>query len=63
MPLPDACDIDDTGRFKYILIEAIDSASGEKGILVRGYARCPFHSMENGLLNGRFFVYFSGYFQ
>ena len=56
MPLPRACDIDNSGRFKYILIEATDKASGETSTLVRGYARCPYHGMKHSSFHTRFFL-------
>ena len=38
-----AVDIDESGRFKYILIELTDRATKQTKLIVRGYERCPFH--------------------
>uniref|UniRef100_A0A0K0EEC1 Sex-regulated protein janus-B n=1 Tax=Strongyloides stercoralis TaxID=6248 RepID=A0A0K0EEC1_STRER len=37
-------DIDPSGIFKYILIEATDKATKESKMIVRGYGDCPYHA-------------------
>ncbi|CEF70530.1 14 kDa phosphohistidine phosphatase [Strongyloides ratti] len=37
-------DIDPSGVFKYILIEATDKATRESKMIVRGYGKCPYHA-------------------
>uniref|UniRef100_A0A0N5A2X2 Sex-regulated protein janus-B n=1 Tax=Parastrongyloides trichosuri TaxID=131310 RepID=A0A0N5A2X2_PARTI len=36
--------IDQSGVFKYILIEATDKETKEKKMIVRGYKHCPYHA-------------------
>lgn len=37
------CDIEASGRFKYILIVLTHKATKETKVIVRGYSDCPFH--------------------
>uniref|UniRef100_A0A0K0F9U1 Sex-regulated protein janus-B n=1 Tax=Strongyloides venezuelensis TaxID=75913 RepID=A0A0K0F9U1_STRVS len=37
-------DIDPSGVFKYILIEATDKSTKESKMIVRGYGNCPYHA-------------------
>lgn len=44
-------DIDKNGKFKYILINVVDSKSGKEKLIVRGYGRCNYHSKVFKLSN------------
>ncbi|CAJ0573823.1 unnamed protein product, partial [Mesorhabditis spiculigera] len=37
-------DIDDKGKFKYVLIKVIEKSTKEQKFIVRGYKRHPYHA-------------------